>query len=37
MLGIFPACTGTEKSHTNTAQIVVDSFYQKGFSTLEHT
>ncbi len=38
MLGIFLACTEAEKSHTETAQIVVESFYQKDFPILEkHT
>ncbi len=35
MLGIFLACSGTDKSHTETAQIVVESFYQKDLPTLE--
>lgn len=35
ILGIFLACTGTDKSYTETAQIVVESFYQKDFPTLE--
>jgi len=35
MLGIFLACTEAAKSPTETAQIVVESFYQKEFPTLE--
>ncbi len=32
------ACTEAERSHTETAQIVVESFYQKDFPVLEkHT
>ncbi len=32
------ACTEAERSHTETAQIVVESFYQKDFPGLEkHT
>jgi len=30
------ACTGADRSHTETAQIVVESFYQKDFSVLEN-
>lgn len=29
------ACTEAERSHTETAQIVVESFYQKDFPVLE--
>lgn len=37
-LGLFMACAEAEMSHTETAQIVVESFYQKDLSTLqEHT
>lgn len=35
ILGIFFACTEAEKSHIETAQIVVESFYQKDLPTLE--
>jgi predicted ATP-dependent Lon-type protease len=30
------ACTEAERSHTQTVQIVVESFYQKNFSALEN-
>jgi len=30
------ACTEAERSHTQTAQIVVESFYQKDFPVLEN-
>jgi len=37
-MGIFLACTNSQRSHTETAQIVVESFYQKDLPTLEkHT
>lgn len=38
VLGICLACTNTQRSHTETAQIVVESFYQKNLPTLQkHT
>ena len=38
IMGIFLACTNSQRSHTETAQIVVESFYQKDLPTLEkHT
>lgn len=37
-LGYCIGCADTERSHTETAQIVVESFYQKDLPTLEkHT
>lgn len=37
-LGICFACTNSNKSHTEIAQIVVESFYQKDLPTLQkHT
>ena len=35
VLIIFIACADTEKSHTETAKIVVESFYEKDYPTLK--
>lgn len=35
VLVIFMACAEAEKSHTETAEIVVESFYEKDLPTLE--
>jgi len=35
VLVIFIACAEAEKSHTETAEIVVESFYKKDLPTLE--
>ena len=35
VLVIFMACVEAEKSHTETAEIVVESFYEKDLPTLE--
>lgn len=35
VLVIFMACADAEKSHTETAEIVVESFYEKDLPTLE--
>ena len=35
VLVIFMACAEAEKSHTETAQIVVESFYEKNLPTLK--
>lgn len=35
VLVIFIACSGAEKSPTETAKIVVESFYEKDLSTLK--
>ena len=35
ILGLFMACAEAQMSHTETAQIVVESFYTKDLPTLE--